>query len=215
MRSVHPLLATVAALATLALSGTARAQPAGPEDWPCIQVLVPEVAAATVWARPLEPARVDGWREDDELAALARRLGTLDAPADGLGEAELAAIDALVAGTPPEALAERLDALVSVTVATTNERRTRFIDGIRRYTRQQIAIAGQIEATLNELARLGQGHQAGLPEERTEAQSTLAWHERLYDQRERAIRALCEQPVVLEETLFTVVRELQARLPES
>jgi len=219
MRSVHAPLAALVALATFAASGTTRAQPAGPEDWPCIQVLVPEVAAATLWARPLDPVTVQGWREDGELAALARRLGTLeapvDAPAGALGDAEIAAIDAWVAGTPPAALARRLDALVAGTVATANERRARFIDGIRRYTRQQIAIAGQIEASLNELARLGQGSLAGLPEQRNEAQATLAWHERLYDQRERAIRALCEQPVVLEETLFTVVRELQARLPES
>jgi len=205
-----PSFASAALCASLA-TGPVLAQPAGPEDWPCIQVLVPDVVPATVWPRPLEPELEASWSDDAEVLALAERLGAIDA----LGDDEVAAIRELADDTPAEALAGRLDALVVGTVQNTNRRRSRYIDGIRRYTRQQIAIAEQIEATLNELARLGQGSQPGQVGERSEVQETLAWHERLYDQRERAIRALCEQPVVLEENLYTVMRELQMRLPGS
>jgi|GEM_PF-660290 len=192
-------------------AGTASAQPAGPEDWPCIQVLVPEVSPATMWPRALEPSLDQRWVEDEAVATLARRLGSLER----LDTADSEAIAALAQRTPESERAARLDLLAVGTVQVTNERRSRFIDGIRRYTRQQIAIAEQIEGTLNELARSGEGSQAGLVTERSEVQETLAWHQRLYDQRERAIRALCEQPVVLEETLFSVMRELQMRLPAS
>jgi hypothetical protein len=46
-----------------------------------------------------------------------------------------------------------------------------------------------------------------------EIEETLRWHERVYDQRERAIQSLCERPVVLEEKLSAVLRELGQYLP--
>ena len=141
-----------------------------------------------------------------------------------------------------DAREDALTRLADGTVAVANERRALYLDGIRRYTRQQIAIAGQIESTLNRLAELDDAAAAGeaatnggatgraaddgdssadssgdaravTAAERVEIEETLVWHERLYDQRERSIRALCERPVELEELLSETLREIAYRLP--
>ena len=217
---VHGALA-----ALLALGGpSAHAQPSAPEDWPCVQAYIPEVSPATFWPLPIDEALAGTWREEAEIAALARRLGE----AERIDEGTLAAIDAFASGVPEEERRAALTRVADGTVSVADERRSRYLDGIRRYTRQQIAIAGQIEATLNRMATLdevgpadgssggaGEGETAVSPAERIEMQETLDWHERLYDQRERAIRALCERPAELEQRLSEVLRELAYRLPDA
>lgn len=202
--------------ASLALgAGAARAQPASPEDWPCVQVLVPELSAAALWPLPLDAAALGDWREDADAAALARRLGELER----VDAAALAAIDAFAAGVSEDAREAALSRVAVGTLDVADERRSRYIDGIRRYTRQQIAISRQIEETLNLLADLDDAEAAGTTLEteapRAEIEETLSWHERLYDQRERAIRALCERPGELEQTLSATLRELAYRLPDA
>lgn len=224
-RAFARVLLAPLALALVA-SGPAAAQQGGdegpPEDWPCIQRLVPEITPAVLWPVPIEPDLTDTWRADPELQALAHYLGELET----LDEAAIEAIDAYAASVPESLRRRALSRLADGILAVANARRARQIDGIRRYTRQQIAIASQIEQTLNALATLDDaeaGAEAADAEaadvaagaSRAEIEETLAWHERLYDQRERAIRALCERPVALEETLSAVLRELSYRLPDA
>lgn len=226
------LAVPLALAASLAAVGEAvRAQPASPEDWPCVQVYVPALSPASFWPLPIPEALASGWRDDEDVRALATRLGELER----VDEAALAAIEAFAAAVPESEREDALTRLAVGTLAVADERRSDYLDGIRRYTRQQIAIAGQIESTLNRLAELDDaaaGGDAGATSAGTDAggtlveggaddidraavEETLAWHERLYDQRERAIRALCERPVALEETLSEVLRELSYRLPEA
>ena len=208
------------------LAGAARAQPAAPEDWPCVQVLVPEVLVETLWPAPIEPAVAASWREDPAVSALARRFAALedgDEAARAAAEAELAAFVDAVA---PDALETRLGALAAGTVALANERRAGYLDGIRRFTRQQIRIAERIEAALNARAEAEVGvggapigadaialARAGSGARRDEAEDALRWEERLYDQREAQVRALCERPVRLEEGLSRSLRAFAQALP--
>ena len=235
-RSLLPLATLALALGT----GAVHAQET-PEDWPCVQRLVPEVSAATLWPVPFEPELLGTWREDEDAVALARYLGDLEA----VDAEALAAIDRYANAVPEPERRDALTRLADGVVSVANERRSLYLDGIRRYTRQQIAIAEQIESTLNRLAELddaaGQGDvtvrgapasegrtlsgaeaeraagtvAGGAGEDRASIEETLFWHERLYDQRERAIRSLCERPVSLEETLSEVLRELSYRLPDA
>ena len=213
-RRVAPIV-TLVACALAGAQGPLGAQPAAPEDWPCVQVLVPEILPTVLWPVPIDQSLAGSWRESPEIESLARRLGELES----LDERAVAAIDEYAAAVPE---AERRDALTRLadgTVSVANERRARYIDGIRRYTRQQIAISRQIEETLNLLADLDDAEAAGTTLEteapRAEIEETLSWHERLYDQRERAIRALCERPGELEQTLSATLRELAYRLPDA
>ena len=201
--------AFAAGLLAAPIGQTARAQPASPEDWPCVQVFVPAISPAALWPVPIGAELAGRWREEPATAALATRLGELEA----LDDAELARLDEFAAAVPEDAREDALTRLADGTVAVADARRARYLDGIRRYTRQQIGIAGRIESTLNRLAELDDAPGDTSPAERAEIEETLAWDERLYDQRERALRALCERPVALEETLSEVLRELSYRLP--
>jgi len=211
MRPIHQRLTgavmlVIAGIFALLITTPAPAQPQSDPDWPCIQVLVPEVVPAVVWPEPIPAAIADTWRNDAHVLELANTLADLDAVADTNREA----IQAFAEAAPSEQRTQHLSRLAFGIVATVNQRRSKYIDGIKRYTRQQIAIAEQIEATLNELAE--QSTTADNPA-KVETMETLRWHERLYDQRERAIRSLCERPVQLEETLSDVMRELSYHLP--
>ena len=191
------------------LASTCLSAQAADPDWPCIQVLVPEIAAAVYWPRPIDEARSGAWRQDESLAALAQRLGELEQ----LDEPARRRIADFVESLPPQSRADSLDRLADGIITLANQRRTRYLSGIKRYTRQQISIAGQIETKLNELAELEDRADAETRTRRTELEETLHWHQRVYDQRERAIQSLCERPVELEERLSAVLRELASHLP--
>jgi len=189
-------------------SGISAAQSTNP-DWPCIQVLVPEIVPAVVWPEEIGEDIQGQWKQVSTIKELAEELGDLEQFTDEHSESIKKYAESI-----PEA--ERLDQLNKLTdgiVAVTNQQRTFYIDGIQRYTRQQIAIASQIESTLNELADLDQQNVASTDPERAEIEETLKWHERVYDQRERSIRALCERPVEREVVLSDVLRELAQYLP--
>ncbi|MEE9321029.1 MAG: hypothetical protein V3U76_11330 [Granulosicoccus sp.] len=193
------------AASSMLIINTAQAQ-AENTDWPCIQVFVPEVSVAVHWPMEISEAELTSWRDNKEVADLAQKLGDLESYTDEL-HAEVA--------TFAESLSEAdqlptLNRLAAGIVDVTNDRRSLFLKGIKRYTRQQSAIATKIEAMLNDVAAMDGTEQA---DSRAELQETLHWQERIYDQREQSIIALCDRPVELEQTLSEVLRDVAQYLP--
>ena len=187
---------------------TVNAQTIDPE-WPCVQVLVPEIVSAVVWPQVIDESLVGAWKEDESLTAMVNKLSDLDE----FTESERQLIAVFAESVPQESRADTLDMLADGIITLSNQRRTQYIAGIKRYTRQQISIAEQIESTLNQLVEL---ESQPAPESVTslaEIEETLHWHQRVYDQREHAIRSLCDRPVELEEKLSVVLRELALYLP--
>ena len=84
------------------MQGAALAQNAAPAanataaDWPCIQILVPELAVSQMWAGP--PAEGSKAGADGEVMQLADQLASRSMP---LEEAQ-AAIDRFADSLPPE-----------------------------------------------------------------------------------------------------------------
>lgn len=194
--------------AALSCSTQAMSQEVDPE-WPCIQRLVMEVSPAVLWPVPVEESHQRLWRSDDEVRVLAERLGDLNAYTD----TERQLVSDFAATTPEAQREERLTMLAIGTLDVANGIRSQYIQGIKRYTRQQIAIADQIEQTLNELSLQEESQAASRDEQQQELLATLHWHERVYDQREQSIRLLCDQPVELEQTLSDVLRDMAQYLP--
>lgn len=207
-------------LCMLATMVAARAETVDPE-WPCVQALIPQVELAIMWPEPLAEPDKGKWRSDDTIAALARTLGDLEA----YTENEEKMIDDFAAAQSTETMKDSLSQLAEGVVTEANRIRSQYIRGIKRYTRQQISIASQIEEGLNQLASMeestgdspaaNENSQAKdqPAEDRAELEESLKWHERVYDQREQAIVSLCERPVELEEKLSSVLRHLSTHLP--
>ncbi len=192
----------------LLVSATVPAQVIDPE-WPCVQVLVPEIVSAVVWPKVIDESLIGAWKEDESLTEMVKKLSDLDE----FTESERQLIADFAESVPEDSRADTLDMLADGIITLSNRRRTQYIEGIKRYTRQQISIAGQIESTLNQLVEMEALSDPESVIRQAEIEETLHWHQRVYDQREHAIRSLCERPVELEEKLSEVLRELAQYLP--
>ena len=181
------------------------------DEWPCIQQLVDEVSPVVMWPLPVDDIESGAWRKNASIRSLAEHLGDIQQYGDkDRGDVELFA-DGLTS-LSDEQRELQLNLLALGILDVTNRVRRDYISGIKRYTRQQIAIADQIGNTLNELSVLEDAQDVDA-EKKEEILATLRWHERVYDQREQAIQSLCEQPVELEEVLSDVLRDVAQYLP--
>jgi len=206
----HRLTLSMAVVLALGLHTTDAtfAQEIDPE-WPCIQRLILEVSPAVMWPVPIDESIADNWKRDRLKRQLSEQLGDLESFTDD-HKSKIRSY-AMAASEDQREIA--LSELVSGIFTVTNRVRRDYIRGIKRYTRQQIAISGQIEASLNRLGELENDSSDSAVNETNEITETLRWHERVYDQREQAIRLLCEQPVELEQQLSDVVRDIAQYLP--
>ena len=195
----HPLL--VAALLVTASLPAAAATGEDP-DWPCVQRLVPEIAPGMIWAGPpLDSVKVQANPVIDQLA------GELAARRVPLEQAE-AQVEDFVQTLPAEQKDEQLTRLFARTLEIINGDRSSIIQGIRKYARGQRALAETITEKNERLSEL--------PRDQVVERDTLIaerdWDIRIYDDRERSLTYLCEQPVLLEQRAFTLARTIASHL---
>lgn len=199
MRVPFLLLCAAAALAALPAGG--RAATSDDPDWPCIQRLVPRISAAQVWAGPPpEPAM---WQGDLEVSRLASKLAARRTPMD---ETETLVEDFADAQAPAD-LNEKLTALFGRTLQVINRDRASIIAGIKRFAKRQRQLAERIResrASLKEISQEANDGGANVDDIR----ETLAWDIRIFDEREKSMTYLCEQPVLLEQRAFALGRTI-------
>ncbi len=96
--------------------------------------------------------------------------------------------------------------------ATIDAERSLIIAGIKRYAKRQRRLADRIRDLGAEL----KGIPSGSPDERDTRRAELyrqwTWATRIFDERERSLNALCDQPVLLERRLFMLSRAIMAQL---
>jgi hypothetical protein len=207
-----PSLLLAASLPVLALlQNAAVAQNAPPAaesfapDWPCIQRLVPELAASQMWAGP--PAEANGDPgADSEMTQLAHELASRSTPME---EAE-AAIDQFAEGLAPEERSGRLAQLFHDVLQQINQERRQIIAGIKRYTVKQQHLAEKIARDSQKLANVQPGTTPDAPTQ--ELLEARQWDLRVFEDRRQVLRQVCEQPVLLEQRAFALSRAMQARL---
>lgn len=178
-------------------------------DWPCIQALVPVVELGVLWPEMLPESDLGKWKRDERVAPLARKLGALRNYTDN----ERLLVEQFVEQIAEAEQVSVLNRLAEGTLAIANQRRSHFIKGIKKYTKQQSAISVQIQEGLNRLAQIEQDKDQTHTAEREELIETMAWHQRVFDQREHSMIALCDQPVLVEQTTSDVLRDLAQYLP--
>lgn len=182
-------------LALVTSSGAAVAAASDDPDWPCIQRLVPRITAAQVWAGP----ELGAWEGDLAVDRLASRLAARRTPLD---ETEKL-IEDFAEAQPKEAVNAKLSALMGRTLEIINRDRASIIAGIKRFAGRQRALAERIRearATLQDTAQ-----SAALESDLAEQ---LSWDLRIFDERERSMTYLCEQPVLLEQRAFALGRTI-------
>jgi hypothetical protein len=189
------------------LVGSAAAAGEDP-DWPCIQRKVSEISPAQVWSGPPLAADEESWRTDDALAELSATIASR--------RTEMADAKAKIADFANTAGADRdrrLTLLFAGILANINDERSSIMAGIGRYARRQHALAEKIAGEAAELDKLpphgGTDDEVAHRQELTEAQE---WDARIFRERERSLRYVCELPTLLEQRAFALGKEIAGRL---
>jgi hypothetical protein len=198
-------IAVLAALLGSLLAAPAAAQPARhvDPDWPCVQRLVPRLAASAIWPGP--PPEGD-WRSDPAVSRLVETLASRSVAE----EEGLAAIAAFADPLDPAARRRLLPLAFGGLLEGVNAQRDVLIEQIRRFTRRQRDLAERARAVAAELRTLPDTAPA---ERRAELEQRRHFMAKAFDDAERTLRFACEAPVRLETRLGAYARALAAALP--
>ena len=198
-------VATILAIA-LALPSAARAVDPRFPDWPCVQIKVPEISVAAIWAGPSIDDVGNAWEEDSAIRDLVARLAARRTP---LEEAQKA-IEDFVTGNAAERQ-RKGTLLFAGLLATLNRERSEVMNGLERFYRQQKSFAEKIRAETFELRSL---HDSADRDQAKvdELTNRVEWDTRIFEERRRTISYACEVPVLIEQRLFALSRAIQQAL---
>ena len=213
MRAVEKVVLALSVLMAVFLAPGMHPQAADPAhpDWPCIQRKVPEISAGMMWAGPELHPDDRAWQESPVQADLVRRLVPRRLPLD---EAR-ALVDAYAEGLTGDRN-QALTGLFNGLLQVINAERREIMAGIERFARRQKVLASKITLIGQQLDKLraspslsgDEQHQAGQLEEQ------LIWDTRVFDEREESLTYVCEVPVLLEQRLFALARQIMGHLEE-
>ena len=200
---IRGLAAAVLCTAAWASSSVA----ASTSDWPCVQRRVPTLEAGQMWSGPeLGPPPLE---RSPELRSLV--TGLTD-PSQPMEQAQ-AAIERYVAAQPAEARQQALLDLFAATLETINANRGRSIKGIQRYAERQRKLAQKIADETRQLDQARRDAASSSPEQVADFEQAQQWDTRVFSDRQRSLRLLCDQPVTLEQRAFALARLIQGQLP--
>ncbi|WLB23688.1 hypothetical protein [Bradyrhizobium japonicum] len=203
MRSGIVIVAAVA----LAVVGTAAraADPRYP-DWPCTQAKVPVISLAAVWAGPALDDAETKWKDDAKISALVSKLSARKTPLD---EAEKSVKEFLAGSAADKTANAKL--LFAGLFDTLNAQRSQVMSGLERVSRKQREAADKIREETLALQAL----QGATPrdEAKVEALSNdLIWKTRIFEDRHKVVRFVCEVPTTIDQRLFALGRVIQQEM---
>jgi hypothetical protein len=200
---------STALCALLALAGTvdqSLAADARYPDWPCAQAKVPEVSLAAVWNGPALDDGTSKWKDNPEVSALIPRLAARRTPLD---QAEKAIIDFLSKSAAEKK--EKGKLLFAGLFETLNAERTTVMNGLERITRKQREAADKVRndtLALQALQDAPTKDQAKIDE----LGNQLVWETRIFEDRRRVVKFVCEVPTAIDQRLFAFGRVIQQEL---
>jgi hypothetical protein len=175
-------------------------------DWPCAQAKVPEISLAAVWDGPALDNATTKWKEDAKVSALVPRLAARRTPLD---EAEKAIIEFLSNSAVQKSEAGKL--LFAGLFDTLNAQRSSVMNGLERVTRRQREAAEKIRDDTLALQAL----QDATPPDQAKVEelgNQLVWETRIFEDRRRVIKFVCEVPTAIDQRLFALGRVIQQQM---
>jgi len=172
-------------------------------DWPCVQAKVPDISVAAVWAGPPLDDAEKTWESDQRVRDLVARLAPRRLPIEDAKRA----ISEFVAGDAG-AREEKGTVLFAGLLARLNRERSEVMNGIERLARRQKDSAEKIRAEISELHQL---QDATSPDEAKlqDLSSRVEWSTRIFEERNKTLRYVCEVPSLIEQRLFALARAVQ------
>jgi hypothetical protein len=175
-------------------------------DWPCAQAKVPEISLAAVWDGPALDDAAAKWKNDAKVSALVQRLAARRTPLD---EAEKAITEFLSGSAIQKSEAGKL--LFAGLFDTLNAQRSSVMNGLERVTRKQREAAEKIRDDTLALQAL----QDATPPDQAKVEelgNQLVWQTRIFEDRRRVIKFVCEVPTAIDQRLFALGRVIQQQM---
>jgi len=199
-----------ASIMALAAPRALAADPANP-DWPCVQRKVAMLSSAQMW----DGADVDDltqWRNNEQITKLVAVLASRRVPI----EQAATAIAQFAAAQPPDQRDDALKLLFAGLLSSVNSDRAVVMSGIERFQRRQKARAAEIE---RQGAALRQLRERAASDDKARAelaavQEQYNWDVRVFTERQQSLPLACEVPVLIEQRLFELGREIRARMKD-
>ncbi|GMO45703.1 hypothetical protein [Bradyrhizobium sp. TM233] len=195
------------AVVALALSGTAAraADPRYP-NWPCTQAKVPEISLAAVWAGPALDDAETKWKNDTKITALVAKLSARKTSID---EAEKSVKEFLAGSAADKSANAKL--LFAGLFDTLNAQRSQVMAGLERVSRKQREAADKIREETIQLQAL----QSATPRDEAKVETLgneLIWKTRIFEDRNKVVRFVCEVPTTIDQRLFALGRVIQQEM---
>lgn len=195
----------VAALAVLVSATSSFAADPRYPDWPCAQAKVPEISLAAVWAGPSLDDVAGTWKADTKISDLVSKLAARRTPLD---EAQKDVTDFLSAA-PNKTSAGKL--LFAGLFDTLNAQRSQVMSGLERVMRKQREAADKIRTDTVALQSL---QDAPSPDQGKvdDLGNQLTWETRIFEDRRRVIKFVCDVPTTIDQRLFALGRAIQQEM---
>ena len=175
-------------------------------DWPCAQAKVPEISIAAVWAGPSLDDIQDKWKDDVKVSALVTKLAARRTP---LEEAQKAITEYLAGSTADKTTAGKL--LFAGLFDTLNAQRSSVMNGLERVMRKQRAAAEKVRDDTLALQALQDASPPDQPKI-DELGNQLVWETRIFEDRRRVVKFVCEVPTAIDQRLFALGRTIQQEM---
>ncbi|WP_316195008.1 hypothetical protein [Bradyrhizobium sp. SZCCHNRI3052] len=194
---------TLAAVAIAASAGAAQAADPRYPDWPCPQAKVPEISIAAVWSGPPIDDVGASWKEDAKVAELVAKLAARRIP---LEQAQKDVADFLTGTAEEKTRKGKL--LFAGLFDTLNAQRTSVMNGLERVMRKQREAVDKVRGDTIALQEM---HSGPNPDQAKVEEMTnqLNWETRIFEDRRRVMKFVCEVPTAIDQRLFALAREIQ------
>ena len=175
-------------------------------DWPCTQAKVPEISLAAVWAGPPLDDVKDKWKDDAKVSALVSKLA---ARRTSLEDAQKLITEFLAGSAADKATAGKL--LFAGLFDSLNAQRASVMNGLERITRKQRDAADKIRSDVSELHAL-QGASPPDQPKIDDLSNQMVWQTRIFEDRQRVVKFVCEVPTAIDQRLFALGRMIQQEI---
>jgi hypothetical protein len=175
-------------------------------DWPCMQAKVPEMSVASMWDGPSIADVGNSWEDDPKINDLVVRIA---ARRTALDAAEKAIAD-VITGSAAEKQ-DKAKKIFAGVFQTLSQERSEVMSGIDRVARKEKELANKIRSDVTALREL-----QDKPEQDQSKIDALAaqveWSTRIFDDRRKSIRYVCEVPTIIEQRVFALGRAIRQAL---
>jgi hypothetical protein len=182
--------------------GSAEADPRYP-DWPCVQAKVPELSPAALWAGPPLDDDAKAWASDPTVKDLIPRIALRRVPIE---DARKSIADFMTGSAAEREAKGKL--LFAGVFERLNAERGEVMIGIERLARKQKDMADKIRESVIELHRI-QDMPAPEQAKLEELSRRVEWSTRIFEDRRKTVRFVCEVPVLIEQRLGALARAIQ------